>query len=262
MVPMGPDHWGPDSEEWVIHLNYPVDDLAAQSDEKVEADVGDASDSSTCRCTDPQDHALVGRRGHGVDVPGRPRLPGRRRRTPPPADRRPRPDERDPRRAQPVLEARRRARRARGEALLDTYEPERRPRTSATPSARSRTPSTSSRSWPPPASRTRMRRSRTGRTCAGCGAAAPRTPSTARGAGGDPRRSRWSSTSSTSSSATRTSRPRSSTTAPRAAEPVDDIRVYEPSTRPGAPLPHAWIDDDDGQSPSDQGSRRAPAASC
>ncbi len=31
-----------------------------------------------------------------------------------------------------------------------------------------------------------------------------------------------------------------------AQEPVDDIRVYQPSTRPGAPLPHAWIDDDDG----------------
>ena len=29
--------------------------------------------------------------------------------------------------------------------------------------------------------------------------------------------------------------------------PVDDIRVYEPSTRPGAPLPHAWIEDEDGQ---------------
>lgn len=28
--------------------------------------------------------------------------------------------------------------------------------------------------------------------------------------------------------------------------PVDEIRVYEPSTRPGAPLPHAWIDDQDG----------------
>jgi 2,4-dichlorophenol 6-monooxygenase len=27
---------------------------------------------------------------------------------------------------------------------------------------------------------------------------------------------------------------------------LDDIRVYEPSTRPGAPLPHAWIDDEDG----------------
>ena len=39
MVPMGPEHWGPASEEWVIHLNYPVDDPRAQSDEKVEADV-------------------------------------------------------------------------------------------------------------------------------------------------------------------------------------------------------------------------------
>ncbi len=36
MVPMGPERWGPHSEEWVIHLNYPVD--RAQSDEQVEAD--------------------------------------------------------------------------------------------------------------------------------------------------------------------------------------------------------------------------------
>jgi 2,4-dichlorophenol 6-monooxygenase len=28
-----------------------------------------------------------------------------------------------------------------------------------------------------------------------------------------------------------------------------DIRVYQPSTRPGAPLPHAWIDDEDGRRP-------------
>jgi 2,4-dichlorophenol 6-monooxygenase len=26
----------------------------------------------------------------------------------------------------------------------------------------------------------------------------------------------------------------------------DDIRIYRPSTRPGSPLPHAWIDDEDG----------------
>jgi 2,4-dichlorophenol 6-monooxygenase len=39
MVPMGPKRWGPDSEEWVIHVNYPVDDPRAQSDEAVEADV-------------------------------------------------------------------------------------------------------------------------------------------------------------------------------------------------------------------------------
>jgi 2,4-dichlorophenol 6-monooxygenase len=28
--------------------------------------------------------------------------------------------------------------------------------------------------------------------------------------------------------------------------PIDDVRLYEPSTRPGSPLPHAWIDDEDG----------------
>jgi 2,4-dichlorophenol 6-monooxygenase len=42
MVPMGPERWGPESEEWVIHVNYPVDDPRAQSDEMVEADVRQA----------------------------------------------------------------------------------------------------------------------------------------------------------------------------------------------------------------------------
>jgi 2,4-dichlorophenol 6-monooxygenase len=40
MVPMGPERWGPDSEEWVIHLNYPVD--CTESDAQVEADVREA----------------------------------------------------------------------------------------------------------------------------------------------------------------------------------------------------------------------------
>jgi 2,4-dichlorophenol 6-monooxygenase len=39
LVPMGPRRWGGESEEWVIHINYPVDDPRAQSDERVEADV-------------------------------------------------------------------------------------------------------------------------------------------------------------------------------------------------------------------------------
>lgn len=38
MVPMGPERWGRESEEWVIHLNYPVDDPRATSDEQVESD--------------------------------------------------------------------------------------------------------------------------------------------------------------------------------------------------------------------------------
>ncbi len=42
MVPMGPERWGPDSEEWVIHLNYPAGDPRAQSDAQVEADAREA----------------------------------------------------------------------------------------------------------------------------------------------------------------------------------------------------------------------------
>ncbi len=33
----------------------------------------------------------------------------------------------------------------------------------------------------------------------------------------------------------------------REPEPIDDVRLYEPSTRPGSPLPHAWLDDESGK---------------
>ncbi len=39
MVPMGPERWGTQSEEWVIHLNYRPDDPRAESDEAVESDI-------------------------------------------------------------------------------------------------------------------------------------------------------------------------------------------------------------------------------
>ncbi len=42
LVPMGPDHWGPASEEWVFHLNYRNDDTRAIDDERVIADMKDA----------------------------------------------------------------------------------------------------------------------------------------------------------------------------------------------------------------------------
>ena len=42
LVPMGPDHWGPDSEEWVFHLNYETHDTRAIDDAQVVADMKDA----------------------------------------------------------------------------------------------------------------------------------------------------------------------------------------------------------------------------
>lgn len=35
LVPMGPDHWGPQSEEWVFHMQYATDDPAAMQPDKV-----------------------------------------------------------------------------------------------------------------------------------------------------------------------------------------------------------------------------------
>ncbi len=42
LVPMGPNHWGPDSEEWVFHLNYETADTRALDDAQVVADMKDA----------------------------------------------------------------------------------------------------------------------------------------------------------------------------------------------------------------------------
>jgi len=39
LVPMGPNHWGPDSEEWVFHLNYENDDTRAIDDAQVIRDM-------------------------------------------------------------------------------------------------------------------------------------------------------------------------------------------------------------------------------
>lgn len=36
LVPMGPDHWGPQSEEWVFHMQYANDDPAAMEPEAVK----------------------------------------------------------------------------------------------------------------------------------------------------------------------------------------------------------------------------------
>jgi 2,4-dichlorophenol 6-monooxygenase len=42
LVPMGPERWGPDSEEWVFHLNYPSNDPRALDDAVIERDMREA----------------------------------------------------------------------------------------------------------------------------------------------------------------------------------------------------------------------------
>ncbi|MGA0878802.1 MAG: FAD-dependent monooxygenase, partial [Ilumatobacteraceae bacterium] len=39
LAPMGPDHWGGESEEWVVHISYPIDDQRAFDEAAVECDM-------------------------------------------------------------------------------------------------------------------------------------------------------------------------------------------------------------------------------
>ena len=39
MAPMGPTRWGPRSEEWCIHLSYPMDDPRSLDDQTVMEDL-------------------------------------------------------------------------------------------------------------------------------------------------------------------------------------------------------------------------------
>ncbi len=42
LAPMGPTRWGADSEEWVAHINYDLDDERAHDDDAVMADLREA----------------------------------------------------------------------------------------------------------------------------------------------------------------------------------------------------------------------------
>ena len=53
LVPMGPQRWGPQSEEWVFHMQYATDDLEAMQRDKVfnACTPRSASPTSLRRCT-------------------------------------------------------------------------------------------------------------------------------------------------------------------------------------------------------------------
>ena len=195
LVPMGPDNWGPRSEEWVIHLNYPADNPRAQSDAQVEADARRALGLPDV----PMKIHKITR--WSVDAvmasafrAGRVFLLGDAAHRHPPTG------------GLGLTSAIHDAQNLcwklalvldghASPALLDTYQDERRRQTSATPSAPWRTRSTTSRSPRRSAWTRATPRTRTWHPCAGCGAAVQKTPPTARRRCARCARSQWSSAS-------------------------------------------------------------------
>lgn len=246
MVPMGPEHWGPDSEEWVIHLNYPAGDPRALPDETVEADVRAAlgivdQPLKIHKITRWSVEAVL---ASSFRV-GRVFLLGdAAHRHPPTGGLGLTSAINDAQnlcwKVATVLAGHARP------ALLDTYETERRPVVERN-----------------------CRRSLDNAMnhfaiAAEFGISPDNTPEQNM----ERLRCAWSTRSKDADQRARLLRTmraqsmefselnveygytcdspavvRDGTPPP---EPVDDIRVYQPSTRPGAPLPHAWIDDDDG----------------
>jgi 2,4-dichlorophenol 6-monooxygenase len=246
MVPMGPQRWGPASEEWVVHLNYPADDPRAQSDEKVEADVRSALGVGDL----PMRIHKITR--WSVDAVlassfrvGRVFLLGdAAHRHPPTGGLGLTSAVHDAQNLCWKLAAVLRG--AAAPALLDTYDPERRPVDE----------------------RNCQRSLENAVNHFGIVDALGMSPAKTADANMAALRRMWSGRPDDRehrSAVLRAMRAQSMEFSEQNVEygytydspavvpdgtpapsPLDDIRVYEPSTRPGAPLPHAWIDDEDG----------------
>jgi 2,4-dichlorophenol 6-monooxygenase len=247
MVPMGPERWGPDSEEWVIHLNYPAADPRAQSDEQVEADVRAAIGLPDAPMTI---HKITRWSVDAVMASafrvGRVFLLGDAAHRHPPTG------------GLGLTSAIHDAQNlcwklaavlagTASDDLLDTYEPERRSADErnaqrslenavnqfAIVNALGLSPENHrEENW------TSLRRMWSGR------------PEDAQHRSSVLRAIRMQSMEFNELNVEFGYAYESAAVVPDGSPPprrVDDIRVYEPSTRPGAPLPHAWIEDEDGQ---------------
>jgi 2,4-dichlorophenol 6-monooxygenase len=201
MVPMGPERWGPRSEEWVIHLNYPVDDPRAQSDAQVEADARQALGIPDL----PMKIHKITRWSVEAVLAGH---------------------------ASP--------------ALLDTYQAERRAvdQHNAQRSLENAVNHFAigaalglSHESTPEQNMEQLRRMWSGR------------PEDAGHRSSVLRMMRTQSMEFSELNVEHGYSYQSAAVVPDGSAspaPIDGIRVYEPSTRPGSPLPHAWIDDEDG----------------
>jgi 2,4-dichlorophenol 6-monooxygenase len=247
MVPMGPRRWGPDSEEWVIHLNYPAGDPRAQSDEHVEADVRAAIGLPDAPMTI---HKITRWSVDAVMASafrvGRVFLLGDAAHRHPPTG------------GLGLTSAIHDAQNlcwklaavlagTASDDLLDTYEPERR---SADERNAQRSLENAVNQFAivnalglspdnhPEENWTSLRRMWSGR------------PEDAEHRSTALRMIRTQSMEFNELNVEYGYAYDSAAVVPDGSpppRPIDDIRVYEPSTRPGAPLPHAWIDDEDGR---------------
>ena len=246
MVPMGPQRWGPASEEWVIHLNYPVDDPRAQSDAQVEADARQALGIPDLPM---KIHKITRWSVEAVMASafraGRVLLLGDAAHRHPPTG------------GLGLTSAIHDAQNLcwkvaavlaghASPALLDTYEAERRPvdQHNAQRSLENAVNHFAigaalgiSHENTPEQNMERLRRMWSGR------------PEDAAHRSAVLRAMRAQSMEFSELNVEYGYSYQSAAVAPdgsAAPAPIDEIRVYQPSTRPGAPLPHAWIDDEDG----------------
>ena len=246
LVPMGPTRWGPDSEEWVFHLAYQGDELRGLSDERVEADMRLALGLEKVPLTI---HKLTRWTLEGVLADkfrvGRVFIAGdAAHRHPPTGGLGLTSAVQDVHnlcwKLAAVLAGKA------GESLLDTYEPERRP-VDARNIQRSLENSMAHMEIGPAfgldpqagieANWAQMRRIWSGR------------PEDAERRSAALRAIRRLTMESNELNVEYGYRYDSAAVVPDGSpepQPIDAIRLYEPSTRPGSPLPHAWIDDEDG----------------
>ena len=246
MVPMGPERWGPQSEEWVIHLNYPAGDPRAQSDAQVEADTREALGVADLpmkihKITRWAVEAVMA----SVFRAGRVFLLGDAAHRHPPTG------------GLGLTSAIHDAQNLcwklalvlaghASPALLDTYEAERRPvdQRNAQRSLENAVNHLAtgaalgvSHENTPAQNMEQLRRIWSGR------------PEDAGYRSGVLRAVRAQSMEFSELNVEYGYSYESAAVVPDGSEPpapADDVRVYEPSTRPGAPLPHAWIEDEDG----------------
>ncbi len=246
LVPMGPDHWGPDSEEWVFHVNYPGQGPKDLADEQIEKNMRVALGLGDMPMTI---HKITRWTVEGVIAKtfreGRVFLVGdAAHRHPPTGGLGLTSGIQDADnlcwKIAAVLE------RQADESLLDSYEPERRPVDARNIQRSMENAMTHFQMGPafglkpgasPEANWAQFKRIWSGK------------PEDAEHRRAALRNIRLVSMEANELNVEFGYRYSSSAVVPDGSpepKPIDDIRLYEPSTRPGSPLPHAWVDDEAG----------------